>query len=756
MLNNPIKLRFLSLLLLCMPLISLAQTQQWRLIWDQNKEDDISHYRIFRGNSNNPTEPFATVNYPDTVFTDNNLTPGTRYFYRITAVDNENLESDYSDNVDAAIPVVDIPNQVMNQGGSVQIALDTCVNDPDGSADQITWEFGNTIHLNFELDAEGVVTISSPDTSWLGEVSFTATDQDEFFDQKIVWFTVNALPVCDAISDQLQQQGLPFDPIILDDYVYDPDQADSLLVWEIGDAGDLEVSLDAQHHLKVSHPDNFTDMPAEDQWYGVETILIKVSDPIGASDSVWVKFDVNAKPQITSTPLTNIQAKQDFRYELLVQDPDSVQTLTVDWLDFPSFLTVTSSRVLEGKPEIPDTGQYPIRVRVLDSRGGQDIKEFTLDVQFTPGTPQIAVINSQTIQEGETFTPVSLNDYILNMDEQDSINWSASGQTELIVDIDNSSMATIGIPDVNWYGQEQITFKVTNSRGLSAQQSIVFKVEGVNDAPQIFGLRGQKIYQNDQFDIIDLSSFASDVDDSPATLSWSVSGNHNLDIVPLDATRFQVTPKVADWYGSEILVIQVSDPGGLSDQISVTYEIGKSIYSPFSTRFINSGTIVEVTWNTELAAIGTIQFGTNNFDRVTDPEPRQNKSHSIILSGLDSKTEYRFRALSKDSSGYKHISGIQSLTTGLAGEISVFPNPYRAGAHPENDVIHFANLPEGTTVSIFNLLGEPIFNIQDQSDLFRWDAKNNQQKDVQSGLYIYLLKDADNRKIESGKIVIIR
>jgi len=636
----------------------------------------------------------------DTIFTDNNLTAGSHYFYRITAVDTEELESDYSDNVDAAIPVLtEIPNQVFNQGSSIQLILDNFVTDPDGEGDQITWEFNHSSHLNFELDADRNLTITSPDSSWLEEVILTATDEDEFYDQQRVWITVNDIPDIDELPDQLQQQGHPFSPIPLDDFVDDQDQADSLLVWEVGYVGDLHAELIDQHQLMVSHADNFTDKAFEEQWFGVENILLKVSDSFGASDSIRVKFDVNAKPQITSSPITLHQAQQEYRYPLQLTDPDSVETLTVDWLEFPEFLSVEASRSLRGTPDITQTGLYPIRVQVSDSRGGSILQEFTLEVQFTPGTPLLSPFQSQAIAEGGTFDPIVLNDYIMNMEEQDSIYWTATGQSDLTVEIDAAGTATIIIPHIDWFGKESITFRATNSNGLFTEQTIVFTVEAVNDAPYIAGLMGQKIYQNDQFAILDLNAFASDVDDEQSTLIWNISGNQNLDISTLGGNRFQITPKQNDWYGRESLECTVSDPQGLGDQVTAVFEIGKSIYSIFSRRFINSGTIIEIRWDTDLDAIGTIKFGTNNFDRMSDSEPRLVRSHSIILSGLEAHTDYQLIALSKDSSGYEHISEIYTFHTEQAGEVSVFPNPYKAGEYPQNDVIHFANLPAGANLA---------------------------------------------------------
>jgi len=72
------------------------------LTWNKNSEDDLEKYRIYRGTSS----PAATLidscvaqSPPDTFYTDTDVTNGTVYYYRITAVDTADNASDYSNEV---------------------------------------------------------------------------------------------------------------------------------------------------------------------------------------------------------------------------------------------------------------------------------------------------------------------------------------------------------------------------------------------------------------------------------------------------------------------------------------------------------------------------------------------------------------------------------------------------------------------------------------------------------------------------------
>jgi len=54
------------------------------------------------------------------------------------------------------------------------------------------------------------------------------------------------------------------------------------------------------------------------------------------------------------------------------------------------------------------------------------------------------------------------------------------------------------------------------------------------------------------------------------------------------------------------------------------------------------------------------------------------------------------------------------------------------------------------------LLGEPVFKTTNVNPVYRWNVKNNAGRDVQSGLYLYVIRDGKNKKVKSGKLIIVR
>ena len=75
--------------------------QEVELTWAKNSEDDLSGYNVYRS-----TDSFSSVSDMNPVnggqlistanFTDTGLDNGTTYYYRITAVDDNNNESEIS------------------------------------------------------------------------------------------------------------------------------------------------------------------------------------------------------------------------------------------------------------------------------------------------------------------------------------------------------------------------------------------------------------------------------------------------------------------------------------------------------------------------------------------------------------------------------------------------------------------------------------------------------------------------------------
>ncbi len=129
-------------------LTALVASHRVSLKWDQVLNAPVLRYRIYRNTTPPADILLDSTSAPDTVFADTGLTNGTAYYYRVTAVDSQLSESDFSNQVSAtpenAPPVVTrlssvyIPNA--GQVLTMQLVLvDTGSYDPDGTIDSVQW-----------------------------------------------------------------------------------------------------------------------------------------------------------------------------------------------------------------------------------------------------------------------------------------------------------------------------------------------------------------------------------------------------------------------------------------------------------------------------------------------------------------------------------------------------------------------------------------------------------------------------------------
>jgi hypothetical protein len=91
----------------------------------------------------------------------------------------------------------------------------------------------------------------------------------------------------------------------------------------------------------------------------------------------------------------------------------------------------------------------------------------------------------------------------------------------------------------------------------------------------------------------------------------------------------------------------------------------------------------------------------------------------------------------------------QTLTESYA-----YPNPFKPGEGHTN--VTFTNLASDCTIKIFTLTGDAVRTIleTDGDGVATWDVKNEAGEDVASGLYLFVIKSADDLK--RGKLVVIR
>ncbi|MBW6465118.1 MAG: cadherin-like domain-containing protein [Brevefilum sp.] len=197
-------------------------------------------------------------------------------------------------------------------------------------------------------------------------------------------------------------------------------------------------------------------------------------------------LDVNEPPYFSELSNSTVLEKEPVGTEVglfSTRDEDLYDDHTYSLIDpdnYPdnSAFTIMGNRLLTKMVfYYASQSTYTINVRTTDSGGLYTDDEFTITVIPTNQPPVVSVIPDQTIYKGQSFATINLDSYVSDPDNTaDQMTWTYSGITELAVSIDTNRVATITVPNPDWTGSENITFRATDPGGLWDEDTATFTV----------------------------------------------------------------------------------------------------------------------------------------------------------------------------------------------------------------------------------------------------------------------------------------
>ena len=186
--------------------------------------------------------------------------------------------------------------------------------------------------------------------------------------------------------------------------------------------------------------------------------------------------------------------------------------------------------------------------------------------------PVISTITVDPIQEGQSFSPISLDSYVTDDYTADAdIIWTIS-PTPVNYDVTISAgrVLTVTPKDINWAGTEQITLIATdNGRYIeklkkSDTVNIDFTIQSVNSTPVIISqLTSFNQSEDTSFDLV-LADLEIDDDNDPADWTLNIKPSANYTV-----SGSTITP-VQDYDGTLEVNVTVSDTELESDVFVVT------------------------------------------------------------------------------------------------------------------------------------------------------------------------------------------
>ena len=260
-----------------------------------------------------------------------------------------------------------------------------------------------------------------------------------------------------------------------------------------------------------------------------------------------------------------------------VADPDNEDSEIAWTYTGNSDLSVSISDTRVATITVPDpewSGSETITFTATDPGELSDSDTAIFTVTAVNDPPVVSDIPDQTIEEGDTFADISLDDYVADPDnEAAEIVWTYTGNVDLSVSISDARVATIAVPDPEWNGSETITFTATDPGELSGSDAATFTVAAVNEPPVVSDIPDQTIVQGDAFASISLDDYVADPDNEAAEIVWTYTGNVDLSVSISDARVATIAVPTPEWFGSETITFTATDPGELSDSKDASFTV---------------------------------------------------------------------------------------------------------------------------------------------------------------------------------------
>jgi hypothetical protein len=564
-----------------------------------------------------------------------------------------------------------------------------------------------------------------------------------------------AIPNIVNMSDIAVHQGQSIQ-LNLNNYLVDPDHNNNDIVWTYTGNSNFSITIGTNNIATIT--------TSSAGWLGSETVTFTATDPDEFFDVQVTTLIVNIVPVVSNITDQTINQGGSFNTITLdnfvddTDDDDSEITWTTEGntnLD----ITINANRIATISAPSPNWyGSETVNFIATDPHGASDNISATFRVN---GQPQITRTSpmDQTIEQGQNFESFDLDDYVSDPDHADNeLTWQVSGNSQLSVSIDANHIVTINKPTIDWTGSEAMIFTVTDPLGSTNSDTAIFSAleEGAVNTVSILAITRQSIMQGESFEPINLDNYVICDNFLKSQLTWSCTGTTNLHVEITGDRIAHISVVDPNWNGEETLTFRVTTPNGVSVETNTIFVVKQYIFSALNFQLLGSGTVVEVRWITIIPVESRVLYGQTDLSELSQLNSTSSTEHVHIISNLNPNSVYSFQAVGVDANGYEYLSEVQTFETSSESDVNVFPNPYTAGKFPENDVVNFTNLPEGSSIHIYNMLGEPVFNQKDINQLFRWAAVNDYNENVQAGLYLYVVKGSDNKKLTSGKIVIIR
>ncbi|WP_459670138.1 tandem-95 repeat protein, partial [Vibrio owensii] len=462
-------------------------------------------------------------------------------------------------------PVVEntIADQVLPEDfAAYTINLNDAFSDVDNADSELTFSVSGNSNIQVSI-VDGIATIT-PTADWNGseELTFTATDPSGLEVSQTVDFTINA--VADIVADSA-------------DIVEDTPTVLNVLGNDTFEGQSPVVSVEAGNgptngSVVVNNDGTITYTPNQD-YNGADEFTYTVTSG-GVTETTTVTLNVtpvNDKPVVENTIADQVLPEDFAEYTINlndafsdVDDADSELTFTVSGNNniqvsiVDGIATITPTADWNGSEELTFIAKDPSGLEVSQT------VDFTVNA-----VADIVADSADIVEDTPTILDVLDNDSFEGQSPVVSVE-AGNGPTNGSVVVNDDGTITY-TPDQDYNGTDEFTYTVT-SGGVTETTTVTLNVTPVNDKPVVENTIADQVLPEDFAEYtINLNDAFSDVDNTDSELTFSVSGNSNIQVSIVNGIA-TITP-TADWNGSEELTFTAKDPSGLEVSQTVDFTV---------------------------------------------------------------------------------------------------------------------------------------------------------------------------------------
>ncbi|WP_273977781.1 tandem-95 repeat protein, partial [Vibrio parahaemolyticus] len=557
------------------------------------------------------------------------------------------------------------------------------VRDTDTPEDQLTVSLENNSNGYFvlvgnevKLTQAGVDAVNNDELN-LKDLTISASVSDGInptasdSDSLIVNRVNDAPTVENTIADQELSEDFATYTIDLNDAFRDSDSA-------------LNFSVSGNSNVLVSIENGIATISPTADWNGSETLTFTATDPSGESISQTVNFTVAPVADIVADKATVVEDTPTI-IKVLGNDTfeDDGKVVSLDTNNGPANGTVSVNP--DGSVTYTPNDNYVGKdtFTYIVTSGGVS-ESTTVEVNVTPVNDAPVAKDDTAITDEDTPVTIDVlpNDTDIDGDKL-SIQSASVPETQGKVEIVDGKL--VFTPAENFHGDAEITYTITDG-ALTDQATVNVTVNAVNDTPVVeSSIADQTLAEDFTPYTIDLNTAFSDVDNVDGELTFSVSGNSNIQVAIVNGIA-TFTP-TADWNGSEALTFTATDPSGESVSQTVNFTV-----APVADIVGDKATVVEDT-PTIIKVLGNDTF--EGDDQVVSLDTNNGPANGTVSVNPDGSVTYTPNDNYHGTDSFTYIvtsGGVSESTT-----VNVDVTPVNDAPVAKDDI---ATTQEDTAVTI--------------------------------------------------------